>query len=450
LLGAVKRDPIDIAGERLKENRAAYGSGSTPFDRALASADEALSRVRNERSNADITAVLVEAARAWCAPDYPPRRRATDALAKSNRVNPGMISAALDAIFGVVTGAGITELLRREAGDAGTLEPLTLGARTPSGSGRRCGPRLLYCATAGNLPGQSVPVLVSAAVARSAVVIRDSVRQPGLTAAFVESIRATDPALGDTFVVIDGGRGEENDTAVRHAARIEISGHDQTLERLSARYRKISPAEIVFHGNRSSAAVIAAGADLTAAAQGVALDAVIYEGRGCLTPRIVFVEQDALAFTEQLADALATFQARWPRQTQSLAEETSRRAFIDDAELSALSDTESVILRGSGDVWCVGLAPATNTGPVPGHRCVRVVATANRRATLKHLSGMETLPAGIAIAGETGSAAEEDFSEFGATRVCKTGELQQPPLYWEQDGRLRLAELLSAGRATNT
>jgi len=436
----------------LKENRAASGSGSTPFDRALATADEALSRVRNERSNADITAVLVETARAWCAPEHPPRQRATDALAKSNRVDPGMISAALDAIFGVVTATGIAELLHREAGDAGTLEPLKLGARTPAGSGRRCGPRLLYCATAGNLPGQSVPVLVSAALARSAVVIRDSVRQPGLTAAFVESIRATDPALGDTFVVIDGGRGEENDTAARRAARIEISGHSQTLKGLAARYRDISPAEIVLHGARSSAAVIAAGADLTTAAQGVALDVVMYEGRGCLTPRTVFVEQDALAFTEQLADALATFQMRWPRQTQSLAEETSRRAFIDDAELCALSelaappDTESVILRGPGDVWCVELGTATNVGPGPGHRCVSVVATANRRATLKHLSSMETPPAAIAIAGETVSAATEDFCEIGATRVCKTGELQQPPLYWEQDGQRRLAELLAAGR----
>jgi acyl-CoA reductase-like NAD-dependent aldehyde dehydrogenase len=431
----------------LNENRAANGSGSTPFDPALAGADEALSRVRNQRSNADITAVLVKAARAWCAPDYPPRKRVTKALAESNRVDPGMISVGLDAIFGIITTAEITELLRREAGDAGTLEPRTLGAPEHCDSGRRFGPRLLYCATAGNLPGQSVPVLVSAALARSAVVIRDSARQPGLTAAFVESIRMNDPDLGDTFVVIDGRRGEDNDTAVRHADRIEISGHDQTLEKLSAHYRDISPAEIILHGARSSAAVIAAGADLTTAAQGVALDAVMYEGRGCLTPHTVFVERDALSFAEQLADALSTFQSRWPRKTQSLAEETARRSFVDNAELSALSGTESAILRGPADVWCVGLGPATDVRPGPGHRCVRVVATANRRATLKRLGSMETPPAGIAIAGEAVSAAGKDFCEIGATRVCKTGELQRPPLYWEQDGRRRLAELLSTGGA---
>ena len=434
----------------MNENRAPATSGSTPFDQALARANEALSRVRNERSNTEITTALVDSALTWSAPDYPPRRRVTKALAASNRVDPGMISAALDAIFGVVTTAEITELLRREAGDAGMLEPRALGARTPAGSGRRCGPRLLYCATAGNLPGQSVPVLVSAAFARSAVVIRDSVRQPGLTAAFVESIRATDTALGDTFVVIDGARGEENDAAVRYAGRIEISGRDETLEILSARYRDIAPAEIVLHGSRSSVAVVAAGADLTAAAKAVALDAVMYEGRGCLTPHTVFVEQDALAFAEQLANALARLQVRWPRKTQSLAEETARRAFIDNAELSALSDTESMILRGREDAWCVGLGLATDVGPGPGHRCMRVVATANRRATLKQLSNTENPPASVAIAGEAVEAAKEDFREIGATRVCKTGELQRPPLYWEQDGRRRLAELLSAGRATNT
>jgi hypothetical protein len=53
--------------------------------------------------------------------------------------------------------------------------------------------------------------------------------------------------------------------------------------------------------------------------------------------------------------------------------------------------------------------------------------------------------AGIAVAGEAIGEAADSLRDAGATLVCETGELAGPPLYWQQDGRPRLAGLLAAG-----
>jgi hypothetical protein len=278
--------------------------------------------------------------------------------------------------------------------------------------------------------------------------VRESARQPGITKRFVESIRESDPLLADTFVVIEGLRGNENEAAVRSAGRIEISGSDKTVATLSSRYRTIAAGEIVEHGTRTSAVVVAEAADLERAAQGTALDAAIYEGRGCLAPDVAYVEGEAeraKEFSEKLGDALAGFETRWPRCRQTLEEEAARRAFIDTAELAALEGAGCSIVQGGGGAWCVAVGPPQNFGSGPGHRCLRVVATETRRATLKLLMDGPVPLAGLAVAGETIDEAADSLRDTGATLVCETGELARPPLCWRQDGRPRLAGLLAAG-----
>lgn len=417
------------------------GTGANAMEHRLESAGRALSEVRARRTTSEIGRALSAAAERWRRPEYAPRRHAVRELATSNRVEPAMLETALDCIFGAVTTSGIEKLLQREVGDLAALEPA-------AGVARRYGPRLAYFANAGNLPGQAVPVLVCAALARTAVVVRESARQPGMTAAFVDSIRETDGLLADTFVVIEGLRGNENETAVRNSGRIEVSGSDSTVAELASRYRTVAGGEIVEHGTRTSAAVIAQSADFESAARGTALDAAIYEGRGCLAPQVVYVEGDsarARRFAETLAGAFADREAHWPRRKQSLEEEAARRSFIDAAELAALADADRAIFQGEGGTWCVALGPAPDPEPGPGHRCIRVVATENRRATLKRLTNGATPLAGIAVGGEELEEAAESLRAAGATLVCAPGELAKPPLYWRQDGRSRLEALLTAG-----
>lgn len=417
-------------------------AGDDRLPTALARASEALAEIRTLRTTDEIVRTLTAAAARWCAADHEPRQRVVRDLAVSNRVAPAMLETACDFIFGAVTAPEIAELLRREGGDLATLDP----AADTNGT-RRHGPRLVYFANAGNLPGQAIPVLVCAALARTALAVRESARQPGITAAFVDSIRDIDARLADTFVVIEGLRGKQIEAALRDAARIEISGSDETVASLSSRYRALTGAEIVEHGTRTSAAVIAEAADLEPAARGTALDATIYEGRGCLTPHVAYVEGGAARareFAENLAAAFAGLETRWPRCKQTLEEEAARRGFIDGVELAAATDADCGVFQGAGAAWCVAVGPVTQDGPGPGHRCLRVVATEDRRATLNRLSNARVPLAGVAVAGEPVRQATDSLREAGPTLVCEAGELARPPLYWRQDGRPRLAGLLAA------
>jgi hypothetical protein len=163
---------------------------------------------------------------------------------------------------------------------------------------------------------------------------------------------------------------------------------------------------------------------------------------------VAYVEGDearARRFAEHLAGAFTERETRWPRRKQTLEEETARRSFIDTAELAALADADCSVYQGAGGAWCVALGPACNAEPGPGHRCMRVVATESRRATLKRLTEGATPVAGIAIGGQEIEEAAKSLRDAGPTLVCEPGELAKPPLYWRQDGLPRLEGLLAAG-----
>ena len=50
---------------------------------------------------------------------------------------------------------------------------------------------------------------------------------------------------------------------------------------------------------------------------------------------------------------------------------------------------------------------------------------------------------GLAAAGATAARIANQFAEWGATRICPIGEMQNPPLRWRHDGRPALGELVT-------
>jgi hypothetical protein len=198
--------------------------------------------------------------------------------------------------------------------------------------------------------------------------------------------------------------------------------------------------------------LVPAGADVAQAARGFAVDVVMYEGRGCLTPHVILVEgSDARA--SELADALgrelATREARWPRPRGTLEEERDRRRFIDDAEMRALAappdrssaDRCSIGLSGA---WCVRQSSDPTITLGPGLRCVRVAAVADRAAAIAALRAAKPPLAGVGVAGATtgGDSSGADDAALstalraaGATLVCPAGFMQAPPIDWRPDAR---------------
>ena len=103
--------------------------------------------------------------------------------------------------------------------------------------------------------------------------------------------------------------------------------------------------------------------------EGFAADIVQYEGLGCLTPHVVFVEgagEARLALARLLGIQLSRYEALYPRLPRELAAETRRRAFLDACEMVTLREGGGILLRGRGDAWIVHYRPLAPAAPGPG------------------------------------------------------------------------------------
>ncbi len=139
-----------------------------------------------------------------------------------------------------------------------------------------------------------VGALRAIALARAAstdVVVRPSRRDPAFARALVESARAR----GDSCVRLD----ESLDVASIDAGEVHVYGHDDTI----AEVRKQARVPVRGHGSGMGAVWISALADLDDAARDVADDVVVFDQRGCLSPRVVLVHGDQVR-AMALADAL--------------------------------------------------------------------------------------------------------------------------------------------------
>lgn len=382
-----------------------------------------------------IVAALATAAADWLRPDEPLRRFAIDEVARASGFHRDMVATGIDFIFSAVTVDGLHRLAR------------TAGMRSP-GVG--------FFSLAGNVPGQGVAAIARSLLARSIAIVRDSDRQPVITAAFRETLHRYEPTLAAMVLPVtwshqNGDRSLES-AVVGAADRVELYGSDRTVGDLADRYRQRGSTGCELHGARVSAGLVPAGADIEAAACGLAVDVAMYEGRGCLTPHVILVEGDAprtAKVADALARALTACETRWPRAHGTVEEERERRRFIDDAEMRALAATAERryaerCLLGPSSAWCVRQTCDASIRLGPGLRCVRVASVADRNAAIATLRAATPPLAGVGVAGTSAREGESGIEDAafdallrnaGATLVCPAGRMQAPPIDWRPEGQ---------------
>ena len=136
------------------------------------------------------------------------------------------------------------------------------------------------------------------AVARAAaprVIVRPSRWDPVFTDALVDALQDASTQRVQTLSPEEVLRGE-----------VHIYGRDETI----AYFREQVPPSVVIrgHGTGLGVAIVFASDEGAAAADALAQDVIAFDQRGCMSPRIVWVEgglQDAEAFATELSDALA-------------------------------------------------------------------------------------------------------------------------------------------------
>jgi len=308
---------------------------------------------------------------------------------------------------------------------------------------------------AGSIPMPSLLQCIAPLVLRSPVLVRPASRDLVTPKLVAESIASVDPELARCIEVVSFGSDDRPCLESFLAADCVVaSGSDETIADVRGALRPNQ--RFVGYGHRLSIAVVGpeacTGERLDATAAALALDVALWDQLGCLSPVAVFVVGGDDAPCDALAEALgAALEAReraLPRgavDKQSAALAANERA---EAEMRAAAGHAVALHAGDDGRFSVIREDDAALRPTPLHRFVRIHPVASADALVEALQPIARYLAAVALTGfasEPERELERRLLGLGASRICRPGSMQAPPLDWPHDGQPVLLPLARVG-----
>ena len=388
-----------------------------------------------------IVTAIADAAERWRDADFPPRVRVTAALEARTGYTVPMIDLALDRLFEGLTNTALEATIRAELGSLDTLDaPIDVPGRPRAWA--RGVERVTILSSATTI-GVAIPALAFALCAKSSVTVKD--RSDGLVAAFVATLGEERPEILDAVTVKAwvGGDDAIEREAIEHADVVLVFGNDDTVR--TVRAKCAADASVVSFGNRASAGYVGAdalGGDLRVLADAIALDALLYDGDGCLSLHLLFVEANeerCKPLVEALGTACARVAVDFPMGVRSAQRSATTVQYANAAAFRAANGHGSVVRSPDGH-WSVILAPPRADMPPLGGGTIPIYPIENLADACEFLSTHRIPLQAIGIAGNVDPCAIA--TELGAVRVAPIGRLQDPPLAGHHGGRARIADFI--------
>ena len=194
--------------------------------------------------------------------------------------------------------------------------------------------------------------------------------------------------LGDA-VAARPWRGESDAVNLDAFDSIVAFGSDRTLAAISASLR--FPTRLIAYPSKISAGYLtlqslAAQRHADAAACGAARDMLLYDGEGCLSLRVLFIERGAnvspTRFCEMLRDAIEVAAREFPADAS--AESSARLATARDMA-SLRSDRDQQIFTDARSSYLVVLDPPLDEPPLLLPRALSVYSVADPREAVAYL-----------------------------------------------------------------
>lgn len=353
-------------------------------------------------------------------------------LEETCRFTPEMIAAITPRITRALSADALHRLVTQEFG------PGALAAPAPAG------PTLVGHVVASNVPALALPAIVHALLVGAAVVVKSGRDDHVSAVAFQEALAGVDAALARTVVTTAwaGGDVASEQAAFATADVLVGTGRSATIDALADR----ATQRFVGHGDRESVVLVCRdeALPLDELAARIALDAALYEQRGCLSPHTVLVEAADADTLGRLADALAVqldaVAERIPCGPASVAERAVVRTASDEIEWTS----GGRVVRADGGMVLIDPRPGLH--PPIGHRTLRVQAIAHLHE-LHALLPVDRIEC-VAIAGDA-TAVLPTLQRLGVSRVCPPGRMQEPPIHWPRGQHPPLGALRGpVGRGT--
>jgi len=318
---------------------------------------------------------------------------------------------------------------------------------------RATGPGLAVHILPGNVPLVWLPSFLACVVMRAPCVLKPAQDDPLTPALFVATLIRKLPALAAGLAVMPwaGGDAAVESEVLREAAAVIVYGGGETVAALA---RRLSPeAHLTAHGPR--VALAAVGREMTGpgriepAAMAAARDALVYDGRGCLSLPAVYLEAGGLYAPREAAESFARAMekvshvyppGRPDRDTAALTQGWRARirarmiagkpsrlwASPQGLDWTVIYD-EELAAPDASLVRTLWLSPVPSVDDLPARlqdRTGRLHAFA--------WAGPESRRAALA----------EALVPLGLTRVAALGSLQTPPLTWPHGGTSPFRQLL--------
>ncbi len=314
------------------------------------------------------------------------------------------------------------------------------------------GPASCVQIVSGSVPGVGVSALLRSLLVKAPTLLKPGRGDALLPDLFARALRDEDPVLADSLAVVywPGGSVELESAALEGAELAVVYGSDRTVEAL----RSAAPAttRVVAYHHRVGVGIVGRGAlaegEAMRTAAEVARAAALFEGRGCVCPRLVYVEEGGethpAGFAELLGEALGALEAELPAPLPGLEDAGSLAQLRGTVEIQAAAGSIELHHGGAEAVWTVVFEGEPVSVPGGGGRSVRVrpIDDAGRLAEELAPLGAHLQSVGYAGLGDRALSVAESLGRAGASRVTPFRALPFPPPWWLHDGRGPLRDLV--------
>ncbi len=425
---------------------------SDVINHLLVAQEQYLSRQSTEA----ILKIIDAAVARWLKPDDPMRKTAETVLPSITGLSPEMVRLGLTRMLEGYRKKTLYRILDEELGDIRLLDAFQPTKEDPARLIRAMGPRITTNVLSGNIPGLGAADMIATLLVKSACLCKVSSYEPLFTTLFAQTLVQIEPRLAHCLAVLGwpGGKPESKSLEAVAFSRSELviaTGSDEAVSavRLAAADHQPASARFIGYGHRISLGLIGREAldDIKSIARNAALDVVMYDQQGCLSPHLFYVETGGAHFPRQFAKALGLELARLEKELPRGPVDTPTAARLHQirsvAEIKQ-ADGEEVIVFGSetGTLWTViyETDPAFVLSPL--YRTVRVKPINDLLQIIPLLEYWRPYlqAAGIAVSETRHLTLAEALGRAGVNRICPIGRMQQPPAGWPQDGRRFIAD----------
>ena len=236
----------------------------------------------------------------------------------------------------------------------------------------------------------------------------------------------------------DGAKEKIGDEILGKAGVVVVYGSDETIRSIRSQIPKT--IDLVAYGQRLGIGLVGrealSGMKALKTAQGVAMSISIFDQKGCVSPQILYVEEDGEVapedWVELLASAMERLEEKLPLGALNQQEVIRVQQLRAATELQEMAGTGVSLYEGKHKSWTVIFDPELSLKWSDCKRAVYVKPIPDLTVVKTLLANNENCLQTVAMAGAFSRKEDiaNDLSQVGVTRLTSFRQAPWPKPWW--------------------